>query len=144
MTMLSILVRNFAGNTSSKFNKVALLKLNSLKLALSGNKFVGSSLIGLYSKFSKMNDSRGVFEEIINKDIVAYTSMITGYSETVDSIAWNAFEIATDMLQNNLEVNRVTLESTWVIVDCRSAKALVDQTIGSLETYILEGSAPSS
>uniref|UniRef100_A0A0D3ENP4 Pentacotripeptide-repeat region of PRORP domain-containing protein n=1 Tax=Oryza barthii TaxID=65489 RepID=A0A0D3ENP4_9ORYZ len=84
---------------------------DSLKLALSGNKFVGSSLIGLYSKFSKMNDSRGVFEEIINKDIVAYTSMITGYSETVDSIAWNAFEIATDMLQNNLEVNRVTLVS---------------------------------
>ncbi|EEC70623.1 hypothetical protein OsI_01881 [Oryza sativa Indica Group] len=161
MTMLSILVRTFAGNTSSKFNKVALLKLSrwlsgstpntnslsskkhnfdksallfqgcadvsctelknlylgkgvhadSLKLALSGNKFVGSSLIGLYSKFSKTNDSRGVFEEIINKDIVAYTSMITGYSETVDSIAWNAFEIATDMLQNNLEVNRVTLVS---------------------------------
>ncbi|EAY73992.1 hypothetical protein OsI_01877 [Oryza sativa Indica Group] len=212
MTMLSILVRTFAGNTSSKFNKVALLKLSrwlsgstpntnslsskkhnfdksallfqgcadvrflkkihanvfthglcwdvilgskilscyanlgalhesrlvfqkivnddislwnsamvdyfragvhadSLKLALSGNKFVGSSLIGLYSKFSKTNDSRGVFEEIINKDIVAYTSMITGYSETVDSIAWNAFEIATDMLQNNLEINRVTLVS---------------------------------
>uniref|UniRef100_A0A0D9V0T1 Pentacotripeptide-repeat region of PRORP domain-containing protein n=1 Tax=Leersia perrieri TaxID=77586 RepID=A0A0D9V0T1_9ORYZ len=87
------------------------IHVDSLKLGLSGDKFVGSSLIGLYSKLGRVHDSHRVFEEIIDKDIVAYTSMITGYSEIVDSIAWNAFEIATDMLQNNLEVNRVTLVS---------------------------------
>ncbi|XP_006644161.1 pentatricopeptide repeat-containing protein At1g06140, mitochondrial-like [Oryza brachyantha] len=85
--------------------------VDSLKLCLSGDKFVGSSLIGLYSKLGRVDDLQGVFKEIINKDIIAYTSMITGYSDIVDSIAWNAFEIAIDMLQNNLEVNRVTLVS---------------------------------
>uniref|UniRef100_A0A0E0K3F6 Pentacotripeptide-repeat region of PRORP domain-containing protein n=1 Tax=Oryza punctata TaxID=4537 RepID=A0A0E0K3F6_ORYPU len=60
---------------------------------------------------SQMDGSQGVFKGIIDKDVVAYTSMITGYSEIVDSAAWNAFDIAIDMLQDNLEVNRVTLIS---------------------------------
>lgn len=87
------------------------MHVDSLKLGLSGDKFVGSSLIGLYSKLGRMDDSWRVFEEIFDKDIVVYTSMITGYSEVVDSIAWGAFEIASDMLRNNLELNRVTLVS---------------------------------
>jgi len=84
---------------------------DSLKLGLSRDKFVGSSLVGLYSKLARMADSHKVFEEILDKDIVSYTSMITGYSENMDSTSWNAFEIASDMLQSNLEVNRVTLVS---------------------------------
>ncbi|KAG2551152.1 hypothetical protein PVAP13_9KG379204 [Panicum virgatum] len=84
---------------------------DSLKLGLSRDKFVCSSLVGLYSKLARMADPHKVFEEILDKDIVSYTSMITGYSENMDSISWNAFEIASDMLQSNLEVNRVTLVS---------------------------------
>ncbi|XP_062215295.1 pentatricopeptide repeat-containing protein At4g21300-like [Phragmites australis] len=84
---------------------------DSLKLGLSGDKFVGSSLVGLYSKLGRMDDSQKAFGEILGKDIVAYTSMISGYSEVMDSISWNAFEIASDMLWNNLGVNRVTLVS---------------------------------
>ncbi|KAK3150127.1 hypothetical protein QOZ80_3AG0228820 [Eleusine coracana subsp. coracana] len=84
---------------------------DSLKLCLGRDKFVGSALVGLYSKLGRMDDSHKAFEEILDKDIVAYTSMITGYSENVDPISWNAFDIAIDMLQNNLEVNRVTLVS---------------------------------
>uniref|UniRef100_A0A0E0CPM3 Pentatricopeptide repeat-containing protein n=1 Tax=Oryza meridionalis TaxID=40149 RepID=A0A0E0CPM3_9ORYZ len=87
------------------------MHVDSLKLGLSGDKFVGSSLIVLYSKLHRMDDSLGAFKEIIDKDVVAYTSMITGYSEIVDSLAWNAFDIAIDMMQDNLEVNRVTLIS---------------------------------
>ncbi|KAL6878515.1 hypothetical protein ACP4OV_012685 [Aristida adscensionis] len=84
---------------------------DSLKLGLGGDKFVGSSLVGLYSKLDRMDDAHKAFEEILDKDIVAYTSMITGYSEDVGSISWNAFEIASDMLRNKLEANRVTLVS---------------------------------
>ncbi|RLN39466.1 pentatricopeptide repeat-containing protein [Panicum miliaceum] len=84
---------------------------DSLKLGLSRDKFVGSSLVGLYSKLARMADSHKVFEEILDKDIVSYTSMITGYSENMDSTSWNAFKIASDMLRSNLEVNRVTLVS---------------------------------
>ncbi|KAL6647961.1 hypothetical protein ACP70R_012185 [Stipagrostis hirtigluma subsp. patula] len=84
---------------------------DSLKLGLGGDKFVGSSLVGLYSKLGRMDDSEKAFEEIQDKDTVAYTSMITAYSEDADLISWNAFKIATDMLRNNLEVNRVTLVS---------------------------------
>ncbi|OQU92359.1 hypothetical protein SORBI_3001G332700 [Sorghum bicolor] len=84
---------------------------DSLKLGLNRDKFVGSSLVGLYSKLARMGDSQKAFEEILDKDIVSYTSMITGYSENMDSTSWNAFEIASDMSQSNLEVNRVTLVS---------------------------------
>lgn len=87
------------------------MHVDSLKFGLSGDKFVGSSLIVLSSKLHRMDGSQGVFKEIIDKDVVAYTSMITGYSEIVDSVAWNAFDIAIDMLQGNLEVNRVTMIS---------------------------------
>ncbi|XP_044960662.1 pentatricopeptide repeat-containing protein At4g21300-like [Hordeum vulgare subsp. vulgare] len=87
------------------------LHVDSLKLGLSGDKFVGSSLIGLYSKLGKIDASQRVFEEIFDKDIVTYTSMISGYSAVVDSSARNAFEIASQMIRNNLEVNRVTLVS---------------------------------
>ncbi|KAF8760487.1 hypothetical protein HU200_010109 [Digitaria exilis] len=84
---------------------------DSLKLGLSRNKFVGCSLVGLYSKLARMDESQKAFEEILDKDIVSYTSMITGYCENVDSTSWNAFEIASDMLRSNLEANRVTLVS---------------------------------
>ncbi|CAD6204098.1 unnamed protein product [Miscanthus lutarioriparius] len=84
---------------------------DSLKLGLSRDKFVGSSLVGLYSKLARMDDSQKAFEEILDKDIVSYTSMITGYSENMDSTSWNVFEIASDMSRSNLEVNRVTLVS---------------------------------
>lgn len=84
---------------------------DSLKLGLSRDKFVGSSLVGLYSKLARMDSSQKAFEEILDKDIVSYTSMITGYSTNIDSTSWNAFQIASDMLRNNLEVNRVTLVS---------------------------------
>lgn len=87
------------------------LHVDSLKLGLSADKFVGSSLIGLYSKLGKIDDSQRVFEEILDKDIVAYTSMISGYSNVVDWTARYAFEIASDMIRNKLEINRVTLVS---------------------------------
>ncbi|KAJ1262856.1 hypothetical protein BS78_09G140800 [Paspalum vaginatum] len=82
---------------------------DSLKLGLGRDNFVGSSLVGLYSKLARMDDSEKVFEEIVDKDIVSYTSMITGYYENIDSTSRNAFQIASDMLRSNLEVNRVTL-----------------------------------
>ncbi|KAF8667872.1 hypothetical protein HU200_052495 [Digitaria exilis] len=87
------------------------MHVDSLKLGLSRDKFVGCSLVGLYSKLARMDESQKAFEEILDKDIVSYTSMITGYSENVDSTSWNAFEIASDMLRSNLEANRVTLVS---------------------------------
>jgi pentatricopeptide repeat protein len=84
---------------------------DSLKLGLNRDNFVGSSLVRLYSKLDRMDDSEKAFEEILDKDNISYTSMITGYSENMDSTSWNAFGIARDMLRSNLEVNRVTLIS---------------------------------
>jgi hypothetical protein len=60
-----------------------------------------------------MDDLEKAFEELLDKEIVSYTSMITGYSENMDSTSWNAFEIARDVPRSNLQlqVNRVTLVS---------------------------------
>uniref|UniRef100_A0A0E0JIB4 Pentacotripeptide-repeat region of PRORP domain-containing protein n=1 Tax=Oryza punctata TaxID=4537 RepID=A0A0E0JIB4_ORYPU len=109
---------------------------DSLKLGLSGNKFVGSSFIGLYSKFNKMNDSHGVFKEIIGKDIVAYTSLITGYSEIVDSIAWNAFEIATDMLQDSDDILETSIGNLYTRYGAyQSAAAVLQNSKGTVASW---------
>ncbi|XP_010238208.1 pentatricopeptide repeat-containing protein At4g21300 [Brachypodium distachyon] len=126
------------------------LHVDSLKLGLSGDKFVGSSLVGLYSKHGKMIDAGKVFEEISDKDIVAYTSMISGYSDVVDSTAWNAFKIAGDMVKNNLEVNRVTLVSLLQVagnlgafregksVHCYSIRRAIGVSDEVLETSLVD------
>ncbi|KAE9617644.1 putative tetratricopeptide-like helical domain-containing protein [Lupinus albus] len=81
------------------------------KFNLNSNCFVGSSIIGFYSKFGELEDACKVFEEITNKDIVAYTSMITAYTKFGDSCAYGAFRVAYRMQEQGLSPNRVTLTS---------------------------------
>lgn len=85
--------------------------VDSIKLNLNSNCFVGSSLIRLYSQYGKIKDAHKVFDEITDKDIVAYTSIITAYAHSGDSSAYVAFTIASTMQQQGLIPNRVTLVS---------------------------------
>ncbi|KVI09138.1 Pentatricopeptide repeat-containing protein [Cynara cardunculus var. scolymus] len=82
-----------------------------LKFGLNTNRFVGSSLIGFYSMCRDMVDACKVFDEITERDLVAYTSMITGYTQTNNHQAYKAFAIVRQMQTDNLEPNRVTLVS---------------------------------
>ncbi|KAI3748004.1 hypothetical protein L6452_10806 [Arctium lappa] len=94
---------------SQEFGKA--IHADILKFGLNTNRFAGSSLIGFYSMYRDMVDACKVFDEITEKDLVAYTSMITGYTQTNDHQAYKAFDIVRNMQTDNLEPNRVTLVS---------------------------------
>ncbi|KAL5805678.1 hypothetical protein ACOSQ4_028411 [Xanthoceras sorbifolium] len=73
------------------------------------NPFVGSSLIGLYSEYGDMRDACKVFEEIADRDVVVYTSMITGYVHGGFGGVYEASDVARNMQDEGLDPNRVTL-----------------------------------
>ncbi|KAL8475763.1 hypothetical protein ACS0TY_028429 [Phlomoides rotata] len=85
------------------------LHADAFKFGLSSDRFVGSSLIEFYYKYDQIGEAAKVFDEITDRDVVAYTSMITGYSQGGDRHASKAFRIAIDMQMNGFEPNRVTL-----------------------------------
>ncbi|KAK8301958.1 hypothetical protein V6Z11_D04G053600 [Gossypium hirsutum] len=85
--------------------------LDVLKFGLSKDGFVGSSLIGLYSKNGDMVCASKVFDEITERDVVVYTSMITGYALVGGHITYKAFEFARLMQKEGIDPNRVTMVS---------------------------------
>ncbi|CAN6574699.1 unnamed protein product [Malus baccata var. baccata] len=84
---------------------------DALKSGFCSNGFVGSSLIGLHSRCGFVDDAAKVFDEITERDIVVYTSIITGYAQSVDQRACEAFGFARRMQRQGLHPNRVTLVS---------------------------------
>lgn len=81
------------------------------KFGLESDPFVGSSMIGMYSKHGHIEDASKVFDEITDRDLVAYTSMITGYAHVGDHCAYKAFSVARRMQKEGLDPNRITLVS---------------------------------
>ncbi|KAL6013485.1 hypothetical protein ACLOJK_003983 [Asimina triloba] len=81
------------------------------KFGLNQDKFVGSSLVGLYGKSGSVHDAQKAFEETRERDVVAYTAMIMGYSQIAEQCGSEAFRIASEMQRENLHPNRVTLVS---------------------------------
>ncbi|XP_077215220.1 pentatricopeptide repeat-containing protein At2g03380, mitochondrial-like [Tasmannia lanceolata] len=86
------------------------IHVDAFKFSLNSDRFVGSALIGLYSKCN-IEDARLVFEEISERDVVVYTAMVTGYAQMADDRASEAFRIACYMQNKGLDPNRVTLVS---------------------------------
>ncbi|KAM0937831.1 putative tetratricopeptide-like helical domain superfamily [Dioscorea sansibarensis] len=84
---------------------------DAYKVGIHGDKFIGPSLVKLYFKCGIMEDAERVFEEIFEKDIVAYTSMITGYAQQAGFHVIKAFQTACEMHREGLDANRVSLVS---------------------------------
>ncbi|KAF9626490.1 hypothetical protein IFM89_034424 [Coptis chinensis] len=86
--------------------------VDCFKFGLNADRFVGSSLIGFYSKYGGgVEVARKVFDEISDKDVIAYTAMVTGYAQLGSSQAYEAFRIVGCMRENGFDPNRVTLVS---------------------------------
>ncbi|KAL0343842.1 UNVERIFIED_CONTAM: putative pentatricopeptide repeat-containing protein, mitochondrial [Sesamum angustifolium] len=100
------------------------LHTDAFKFGLSCDQFVGSSLIGFYSKCDQIEEAAKVFDEIIDRDVVAYTSIITGYAQVGDRHTDKAFSVALDMQRDGFEPNRVTLVS---LLQCASRLGALDE-----------------
>ncbi|GMH21941.1 hypothetical protein Nepgr_023784 [Nepenthes gracilis] len=53
----------------------------TMKLALHSEVSVGSSLITMYSKYGSIDDCRKAFDNIINPDLIGWTTMIMSYAQ---------------------------------------------------------------
>lgn len=88
--------------------------------ALESNVFVGSALIEMYAKFKSLTNARCVFEEMTMKDVVSWTSMITGYSEC--GYGEEALRLFEQMLQEGVNPDKVIFFG--VLSACASPSAL--------------------
>ncbi|XP_020592718.1 putative pentatricopeptide repeat-containing protein At3g13770, mitochondrial isoform X2 [Phalaenopsis equestris] len=71
--------------------------------------YVGSSLLNMYAKATKIHDARRVFEVLPERDIVACTSIISGYAQLdLDS---EALEMFQKLYNQGMECNYVTFAS---------------------------------
>ncbi|PHU04315.1 Pentatricopeptide repeat-containing protein [Capsicum chinense] len=99
--------------TSTKthsFNNGLQFHAHVIKTGLETDRFVGNSLLALYFKLgSKFLDTRRFFDEMIYKDVVAWTSMITGYVRVGD--AEMSLRMYLDMVELGFEPNGYTLSA---------------------------------
>ncbi|XP_078427693.1 pentatricopeptide repeat-containing protein At3g57430, chloroplastic-like [Wolffia australiana] len=81
-----------------------------LGLGSEHDSFVGSCLVDMYSKNGSSKLGRFVFDGIISKNVVVWTSMISGYAQSGESA--EAIAIFRKMMSRSREIcNRVTLLS---------------------------------
>ncbi|XP_020586509.1 pentatricopeptide repeat-containing protein At1g06140, mitochondrial-like [Phalaenopsis equestris] len=123
------------------------IHVDALKTGLNTDKFVGSSLVGLYSRCGLTDDGHEAFEEIFDKDIIAYTAMVTGYARLPAKMA---FRIASVMQREGLSANRVTLVSLLQVagqleelrkgqaIHCYALRRGIDPSDEALQTAIID------
>lgn len=126
------------------------IHVDAHKVGLNRDKFIGSSLVGLYSRCGSIDDGYQAFQEISDKDVIAYTAMVTGYAHFPDSPAKMAFRIASDMHVEGLSANRVTLVSLLQVagqleelrkgkaVHCYAIRKGIDLSEEALQTGIID------
>ncbi|KAG8381577.1 hypothetical protein BUALT_Bualt06G0136000 [Buddleja alternifolia] len=69
--------------------------------------FVGAALIDMYAKCSCVNDSRRVFDKIVNKDVVLWNSMLSAYSQ--NGHPEECLKLCTEMALRDFRPTEATL-----------------------------------
>ncbi|VFQ66659.1 unnamed protein product [Cuscuta campestris] len=77
-----------------------------IKAGYSENEFVQNSLIDMYSKSGHLDSACATFEEIQDKGVVAWTSMMCGFSQNGKSD--EAITLFDEMFSHSLEMSEVT------------------------------------
>ncbi|KAK4853712.1 hypothetical protein QYF36_013460 [Acer negundo] len=81
----------------------------TLKVGFDGCVFVGSSLIDMYGKCGFLDDARKVFDGMIERNVVAWNSMIVSYVQ--NGINEEAIKVFHEMRSEGIELTRVSLMS---------------------------------
>lgn len=85
------------------------LHANALKHQNQHDVAMGNALIDMYSKSGVIEDAKLVFDEMAEKNIISWTSLITGYG--VHGHGHEAVRLCTQMEDEGLKPNDVTLLS---------------------------------
>ncbi|KAI8024724.1 Pentatricopeptide repeat-containing protein [Camellia lanceoleosa] len=79
------------------------------KAGYSSNAFLISALIDLYCKFGRIRQGKAIFDEILIKDLVCWSSMINGYG--INGYGNEALETFSNMLNCGIKPNEVVFIS---------------------------------
>ncbi|KAL4191935.1 hypothetical protein AMTRI_Chr06g191490 [Amborella trichopoda] len=90
------------------------------ELGLGVDVFVGSALIDLYSKCGSIVEARNVFDEMPERNVVSWTSMIAGYSQL--GYFKEAIELFREMQVKNVNPDEATV--VCVLMACAHLGAL--------------------
>ncbi|KAJ0111683.1 hypothetical protein Patl1_02189 [Pistacia atlantica] len=92
------------------FNHGLQIHAHVVKSGLATDRFVGNSLLSLYFKLGPdFDETQKVFDGLFVKDVISWTSMITGYIKIGKPN--NALELFWEMLGFNVEPNGFTLSA---------------------------------
>ncbi|GLJ06991.1 hypothetical protein SUGI_0054920 [Cryptomeria japonica] len=91
-----------------------------LKAGFESNLSVGNALIFLYAKCKRMDVARHVFERMVDKDVISWTSMISGYAQSKD--ATQAFQLFSQMHLAGAKLDVLTILS--IIAACTNISLL--------------------
>ncbi|EEF30293.1 pentatricopeptide repeat-containing protein, putative [Ricinus communis] len=80
-----------------------------LKMGFNNDSHINHSLITMYAKCSKLDSARKVFDEILERDIVSWNSMISGYTKM--GFAREAVRLFMEMREQGFEPVEMTLVS---------------------------------
>lgn len=94
------------------------------KLGLQGVEEVRNSLVDMYAKCSAIPEAKHVFESILNKDVIAWNTMISGYSQ-------NHFGHESLELFNRMRSGRCLPDAVTVVSALSACACLGDVSIGS-------------
>lgn len=98
------------------------VQIHSLIAKLPGlsDVYIGSALVDMYSKCGNVNDAQRVFDEMGDRNIVSWNSLITCYEQNGPAV--EALKVFQVMLEYRVEPDEVTLAS--VISACASLSAI--------------------
>jgi pentatricopeptide repeat protein len=77
------------------------------KAGLDGDEYVNHSLITMYARCGEMGFARKVFDEMGDRDLVSWNSMISGYSKM--GFAKEAIGLFMEMKEEGIEPDEMTL-----------------------------------
>ncbi|KAH7685020.1 TPR-like protein [Dioscorea alata] len=76
------------------------------RFGIKRNTYVGSTLVDMYSKCGSLEEAKKVFDEMPNKDVVSYNSMIAGLA--LNGRSREAAELFKQMIDRGLSPNHIT------------------------------------
>lgn len=91
-----------------------------MNAGLMSDERVGNALINMYSKAGSVEDARQVFDRMLRRDVVSWTTMVGGYAECNQGV--ESFTIFKKMLQEGVVPNKITY--LCVLKACGSLVAL--------------------
>ncbi|KAJ8900491.1 hypothetical protein K2173_025268 [Erythroxylum novogranatense] len=80
-----------------------------IKAGYTSNAYLASALIDLYCKLGKIEEGEALFNEISTKDLICWSSMITGYGS--NGFAYEALETFSKMLDCGIKPNDIAFLS---------------------------------